>query len=177
MANCLRTERYLEAMSHTHRRRQTHTHSRLEGRGLNFKSVWFLAGSAGPCLQTFDDKWPCVHLKWESSQRNAVIDSFFTKRLKRTKFPPDRTADQTELSAKDIRSDNCPRCLCSQYMNNVLCGLWGLGAEVRGAALILLVVIVWCCKSLFFLLRGKNNYQGLLFQWICYKNITNIQDL
>lgn len=114
MANCLRSIRYLEATAHTHTimDRDIHSNTLKEtAKTLNRLAFWFLAGSASLRLQTFDDKWPSTHLKWESSQRIAVIDSFFTKRLNRKKFPPDRTADQTEPPAKDIcsRRHNCHR--------------------------------------------------------------------
>lgn len=54
----------------------------------------FLGQQAVP-PKIFDDKWPSTRRKWESCQRNVVIDSFITRRLKE-KFPPDRIADQTE---------------------------------------------------------------------------------
>lgn len=91
-------------LTHFFMDRDIHTNALKErAQTLNQLGFWFLAGSASLCLQTFDDKWPSTHLKWESSQRNVVIDSFFTKRLNRKKFPLDRTADQTEPAAKDVQ--------------------------------------------------------------------------
>lgn len=91
-------------LTHFFMDRDIHTNALKErAQTLNQLGFWFLAGSASLCLQTFDDKRPSTHLKWESSQRNVVIDSFFTKRLNRKKFPLDRTADQTEPAAKDVQ--------------------------------------------------------------------------
>lgn len=112
---------------------------------LNGLGFWFLAGSASLCLQTFDDKWPSTHLKWESSQRNAVIDSFFTKRLNRKEFPPDRTADQTEASAKDICS-RCQNCHCLLWLIHEQYVVWAAGH---------------CC-------RGEMEQQGTAHCWSCW---------
>lgn len=98
------TERYMQQCS--------------EGKGpktLNRLGFWFPAGSASLCLQTFDDKWPSVHLRWEFFHRNTVIDSFFTKRLNRKKFLPDSTAYQTEPAAKDI-CRHCHNCHCLHWL-------------------------------------------------------------
>lgn len=106
---------------------------------LNRFGFWFLAGSASPCLQTLDDKWPSSHLKWESSQRNVVIDSFFIQRLNRKKFPADRTADQTEPPAKDIASRR-HNCHCLLWLIHEQYVAWAVGPccrseiEQRGTA-------------------------------------------
>lgn len=130
-------------ISHTLMDRDIHTWKE-RAKTLNRLDFWFLAGSASFCLQTFDDKWPSTHLKWESSQRNAVIVSFFTKQLKRKKFPPDRTADQTEPPAKDICSRR-HNCHCFRWLIHEQYVVWAVGP---------------CCK-------GEIEQQGTAHCWSC----------
>lgn len=120
--------------------RDIHTNTlKQRAKTLNRLAFWFLAGSAILRLQTFDDKWPSTHLKWKSSQRIVVIDSFFTKRLNRKKFPPDRTADQTKPPAKDIRSHR-HNCHCLRWLIHEQYVVWAAGPccrseiEQRGTA-------------------------------------------
>lgn len=57
-------------LSHMLMGRDIHTNTLKErAKALNRLGFWFPAGSASLCLQTFGDKWPYTHIKWESSQK------------------------------------------------------------------------------------------------------------
>lgn len=121
---------YITWMVHltcTHINRNIHTHTLcVKGKGQNFKLVRLLIScrvSKAVTPKLWDDKWPSTHLKWESSWRNPVIDSFFTKWLNR----------EFLLTIRQIRQNPQPRTSAAiaviittstgLYMNNMLFGL------------------------------------------------------
>lgn len=147
----------------------THIHTNtVKEAAQNFKLVRFLISCrvSSLCFKTFDDKWPTTHLKWESSQRNAIIDSFFTKQLNRKKFPPDRTADQTQSPAKDIcsRHHNCHCCLWLIHEQYVV---WAVGPCCRGK--IEQQDTAHCCSCFVWWLFGS----VWVFSYLLWKNRRN----